>query len=76
MTGEHSPFRGRIHSGLLKPEESAQAWAVIESVYAAQLSEKALHWLTENAVITPEQRTNVAAILRCISNWVERAAAG
>jgi hypothetical protein len=29
-----------IARGLLKPEESTQAWAVIESVYAAQLSDK------------------------------------
>jgi hypothetical protein len=42
--------------------------AVIESVYAAQLSDRALNWLTENAVITTEQRTNAVAILRCISN--------
>jgi hypothetical protein len=48
---------------------------VIEGVYATQLSERALNWLTDNAVITPEQRTNAAAILRCISNWVEQAAA-
>jgi len=65
------PSRG----GFLKPEETTQAWSVIEGVYATQLSERALNWLTDNAVITPEQRTNAAAILRCISNWVEQAAA-
>ena len=43
-----------IIRGLLKPEESAQAWAVIESVYAALLSDRALNWLTENAAITTE----------------------
>jgi hypothetical protein len=64
-----------IARGFLKPEETSQAWSVIEGVYATQLSERALNWLTDNAVITPEQRTNAAAILRCISNWVERAAA-
>jgi hypothetical protein len=64
-----------IARGFLKPEDSNQAWSVIESVYATQLSDRALNWLTDNAVITPEQRTNVAAILRCISNWVEQAAA-
>ena len=46
---------------------------MIQSVYATQLSDKALNWLTDNAVITTEQRTNAAAILRCISNWVEGA---
>jgi hypothetical protein len=60
-----------IARDLLKPEESAQAWAVIESVYAAQLSERALNWLTSNGVITREQRTNTVAILRCISDWLE-----
>jgi hypothetical protein len=48
---------------------------VIESVYAAQLSDGALDWLTDNAVITTEKRTNAAAILSCISNWLEGAAA-
>jgi hypothetical protein len=66
---------GLDQASTIKPEESAQAWAVIESVYAAQLSDRALNWLTENAVITTEQRTNPAAILRCISDWLERAAA-
>jgi hypothetical protein len=40
---------------------------VIESVYATQLSDKALNWLTDNAVITTDQRTNAAAILRNIT---------
>ena len=61
--------------GFLKPEDSILAWSVIDSVYRTQLSDTALDWLTNNAVITTEQRTNVAAILRCISNWVEQAAA-
>jgi hypothetical protein len=64
-----------IERGFLKPEESTQAWSVIQSVYATQLSERALDWLTDNAVITTEQRTNVAAILRCVSDWLEGAAA-
>ena len=64
-----------IIRGLLKPEESTQAWSVIQSVYAAQLSDRALNWLTDNAVITTEQRTNAAAILRRISDGLEQAAA-
>jgi hypothetical protein len=60
-----------IARGFLKPEDSNLAWSVIDSVYRTQLSDTALDWLTDNAVITPEQRTNAAAILRCISNWVE-----
>jgi hypothetical protein len=62
-----------IARGFLKPEDSTQAWSVIESVYAAQLSERALNWLTDNGVITTEQRTNTVAILRCISDWLEGA---
>jgi hypothetical protein len=54
-----------IARGFLKPEETTQAWSVIESVYATQ--ETALNWLTDNAVITAEQRTNAAAILRNIT---------
>jgi hypothetical protein len=53
--------------GLLKPEETNQAWSVIESVYAAQLSDRALDWLIDNAVITTEQRSNAVAMLRCIN---------
>src|SRR6516165_7702159 len=45
-----------IARGFLKPEDSTQAWSVIEGVYANQLSDRALNWLTDNAVITPEQR--------------------
>jgi hypothetical protein len=48
--------------------------SVIEGVYANQLSDRALNWLIDNAVTT-ELRTNAAAILRCISNWVEQAVA-
>jgi hypothetical protein len=51
-----------IARGFLKPEDSTQAWSVIESVYATQLSERALNWLTDSGVITTEQRANTAAI--------------
>jgi hypothetical protein len=64
-----------ILRGLLKPEETTQAWSVIDSVYRTQLSDRALNWLTDNSVITTEQRTNAAAILRRISDWLEQAAA-
>ena len=58
-----------ILRGLLKPEETTQAWSVIDSVYRTQLSDRALNWLTDNSVITTEQRTNAAAILGRISDW-------
>jgi hypothetical protein len=57
------------------PIASRAAWSVVDSVYRTQLSDRALNWLTDNAVITTERRTNAAAILRCISDWLERAAA-
>jgi hypothetical protein len=62
-----------VARGFLKPEDSTQAWSVIQSVYATLLSERALNWLTDNGVITTEQRTNPVAILRSISDWLERA---
>ena len=70
-----SVIEDAIARGLLKPEESTQAWAVIGSVYAAQLSDKALKWLTDNAVIIAEQRSSAVEILRCMSVWLEGAAA-
>ena len=65
-----SVIEDAIARGLLKPEESAP-WAVIESAYAAQLSDKALKWLTDNAVIIAEQRSSAVEILRCMSVWLE-----
>jgi hypothetical protein len=70
-----SAINAAIARGFLKPEETTRAWSVIESVYATQLSETALNWLTDNAVITTEERTNAVAILRNIGGWLERAAA-
>ena len=34
-----------IARGLLKPEDRAEAWPVIQACYAAQLSDAALDWL-------------------------------
>ena len=68
-------IQAAIARGLLKPEESTQAWAVIGSLYAAQLSDKALKWLTDNAVIITEQRSNAVEIFGCISDWLEGAPA-
>jgi hypothetical protein len=63
-----------IARGLLKPEESGQAWSVIESVYAAQLSDEALSLLISNRVIAGHQRADAIAIIRRISDWLEGAA--
>ena len=64
-----------ITRGLLKPEDCAQSSSVIRSAFAAQLSDTALNWLTNNAVITSEQRTDAVAILQRISDWLEGAPA-
>ena len=64
-----------IARGLLKLEESIQAWSVIQGVYATQLSDKALDCLINHAVITKEQRTDAVAILQGVSDWLEGATA-
>lgn len=63
-----------VARGLLKPEDRADEWALIQACYTAQLSDVALDWLTRNEVITREQRGDVVAILRSISSWLERSA--
>jgi hypothetical protein len=65
------PFRLPSHEAYSSPRKATQAWAVIGSLYAAQLSDKALKWLTDNAVIIAEQRSSAVEILGCISVWLE-----
>ena len=69
---------------LLKLVHLAQSTSILHSIaarsgaraaYAAQLSDKALKWLTDNAVIIAEQRSSAVEILRCMSVWLEGAAA-
>jgi hypothetical protein len=59
-----------IARGILKPDYDA--WDVLDSWYADHLSDAALEWLVNNNVITREQRNDAVAILRSISDWVER----
>ena len=47
-----------VARGLLKSENRTEAWPVIQSAYAAQLSERALDWLIHNGVIAENQRTD------------------
>ncbi len=54
-------------------QPTAEPWAVIQACYAAQLSDATLNWLIDSGVITAEQRADAVAILRSISNWLERA---
>jgi hypothetical protein len=61
-----------IGRGILKPEESAMAWDVIQACYAAQLSDAALDRLISVGVITREQRNDAVAILRRIGKWLEQ----
>jgi hypothetical protein len=60
--------------GLLSAEQRCDPWSVIQGCYAAELSDAALDWLIKGGVITNEQRGDAAAILRVISDWLERAA--
>jgi len=62
-----------IARGLLSPEYRAEPWPVLQGCYASFLGDKALDWLINGGVITPEQRGDAAAILRSISDWLERA---
>ncbi len=47
-----------VARGLLKPEDRTEAWPMIQSAYAAQLSERTLDWLIHNRVIAENQRTD------------------
>ena len=62
-----------ITRGLRKPEDRTKPWPVIQACYAALLSEKAMQWLTRNGVVNGNERSDTAAILRRISNWLEQA---
>ena len=63
-----------VARGLLKPEDHAEAWAVVQGCYAAQLSDAALDGLISDGVIMRDQRADAAAILRSIGSWLERTA--
>jgi hypothetical protein len=58
--------------GMLKLEESARPWDVIQACYAAQLSDEALDRLISAGVITREHRNDAVAILRRIGKWLEQ----
>jgi hypothetical protein len=60
-----------IARGMLKPDYDP--WNVLDAWYADHLSDAALEWLVNNKVITREQRNDAIAILRSISDWLERA---
>jgi hypothetical protein len=66
-------IQNAISRHLLRVEDRAKAWPAIQGCYAAQLSDAALDWLVNGGVITHEQRGDAAAILRNISDWLERA---
>ena len=62
-----------ITRGLLKPEDRTKPWPVIQACYASWLSDKAMQCLIRNGVINANECGEAAAILRSISNWLERA---
>ena len=49
-----------VGRGLLRPEDRTEPWPVLQALYAAQLSDKAVDWLTSAGVITREQRGDAA----------------
>jgi hypothetical protein len=64
-----------ITRGLLKPEDRALGWVVLQAAFASMLSDKALSWLVRNGVIRSDQRADAVGILRRISKWLEEAGA-
>jgi hypothetical protein len=60
-----------IARGMLEPDYDP--WNVLDAWYADHLSDAALEWLVNNKVIEREQRNDAVAILRSISDWLERA---
>ena len=63
-----SAVEDAIARGLLTPEDSAKGWSVIQSCYAALLSDPVLDRLVNGGLITREQRADAGAILRSIQN--------
>ena len=62
-----------VERNLLKPEDRAEPWKVIQACHASLVSDKALDWLVGRGVIRQEQRGDAGAILRTIGNWLGRA---
>jgi hypothetical protein len=60
-----------IVRGLLRQEDRAEPWPVIQAWFAAFLSDTVLNWLIDNGVITREQRGDAGAILCGIRAWLE-----
>ena len=68
-----SVIQQALTRGLLAPEDRANPWPVVQGFYTAFLSDPALEWLIKGGVITEDRRGDAAAILRSISDWLERA---
>jgi hypothetical protein len=62
-----------IARGLLKPEDRAKSWPVIQAGYASQLSDAALGRLISCGMVKREDRGDAVAILRAVSKWPEQA---
>jgi hypothetical protein len=62
-----------VARGLLPAQDRAEPWSVIQSCYAAQLSDAALEWLISRGVIKREQRGDAVEVLRGIGRWIEQA---
>ncbi len=73
VTVPETAIEDAVTRGLLAAQNRAELWPVVQSCYAAQLSDAALEWLISRGVIKREQRGDAAATLRGISRWLEQA---
>jgi hypothetical protein len=73
VTVPETVIEDAVTRGLLAAQDRAEPWFVIQSCYAAQLSDAALEWPIKAGVIKREQRGDAVEVLRSISRWIEQA---
>ena len=69
VTVPETVIEDAVTRGLLAAQDRAAPWSVVQSCYAAQLSDAALEWLINSGVIKREQRGDAVEVLRSISRW-------
>jgi hypothetical protein len=73
VTVPEALIENAVARGLLAAKDQGEPWSVVQSCYAAQLSDPTLEWLIASGLINREQRNDAVAVLRGISTWLERA---
>jgi hypothetical protein len=73
VTVPETVIEDAVTRGLLAAQDRVEPWSVIQSCYAAQLSDAAFEWLISRGVIKREHRGNAVEVLRSISKWLEHA---